>query len=117
LDGGHSTEGRQETEELRDFRIYQNSRDAGYPGVDFQWEGEVPLSAREKNGWLTVYAGRKRMFKGHKWERALKKRRGQIRMRLRDMRKRIARFRSVHKRWRPRPLAPPKPRKKESLPF
>lgn len=68
---------------------------AGYPGVDFQWEGEVPLSGREKRGGLTVYAGRKRMFKGHKWERALKKRTGQIRMRLRDMRKRIARFRSV----------------------
>lgn len=76
-------------------KLLRGSPQAGYPGIVFQWKGKVPLSGREKRGGLTVYAGRRRMFKGHKWERMLKKRTGQIRARLRDMRKRIARFRSV----------------------
>ena len=44
---------------------------------------------------LKMYAGRKRMFKGHKWERvqAQKKKRTQILMR--DMSKRIARYKEV----------------------
>lgn len=42
-----------------------------------------------------LYAGKKRMFKGHKWERQLRKRRGQIAVRMRDMAKRIQRFKSV----------------------
>ena len=35
------------------------------------------------------------MFKGHKWERDMLKRKGQIRVRMRDMEQRIKRFRHV----------------------
>ncbi|KAI5123249.1 hypothetical protein M0805_001338 [Coniferiporia weirii] len=89
---------------------------AGYPGVVFRWTGKVPLKAREK-GSFTVYAGRRRMFKGHKWERHLQKRRGQIAVRMRDMRKRIRRFKNVYKKRQAKPLSRAIPRKKESLPF
>ena len=42
-----------------------------------------------------LYAGRKRMFKGHKWERVAEKRAIRTKMLLRDMPKRIARFKQV----------------------
>jgi len=65
-------------------------------------EDEVPkviprIKAKQMEGLaaLKMYAGRKRMFKGHKWERvqAQKGRRTQILMR--DMDKRIARYKEV----------------------
>ena len=42
-----------------------------------------------------LYAGKKRMFKGHKWEREYKKRKAMIGVRMRDMPKRIERFKTV----------------------
>ncbi|THH11418.1 hypothetical protein EW145_g648 [Phellinidium pouzarii] len=95
----------------------RGSAQAGYPGIVFHWTGDVPLKASAKKNGLTIYAGRKRMFKGHKWERQLDKRRGKIAVRMRDMRKRIKRFRNVYLKKRVRPLSPAKPRKKETLPF
>ncbi|KAH8113767.1 hypothetical protein DFH11DRAFT_1689188 [Phellopilus nigrolimitatus] len=95
----------------------RNSATAGYPGVVFRWTGKVPEKAQTKAGRLTVYAGRKRMFKGHKWERNYKKRTGQINVRMRDMKKRIKRFKNVYKNRRANPLLPASPRRKESLPF
>lgn len=42
-----------------------------------------------------LYAGKKRMFKGHKWERTRERRVGRTKMLLRDMDKRIERFKGV----------------------
>jgi len=87
-------------------------------GVGLQWVGEVqdrPVPGADYGSRL--YAGKKRMFKGHKWERMEAKRRGQIKVRLRDMPKRIATFKNHYRRRRPYPLGPATPRKKESLPF
>ena len=70
----------------------RNSAALGYPGVVFRWMGKVPV---KKRVGLTFYAGRRRMFKGHKWERQMEKRKGQIAVRMRDMGARIARFKNV----------------------
>jgi hypothetical protein len=44
---------------------------------------------------LKMYAGRKRMFKGHKWERVQAKREKRTQILMRDMSKRIARYKEV----------------------
>jgi hypothetical protein len=45
-----------------------------------------------------LYAGKKRMFKGHKWERMRERRVGRTKMLLRDMDERIQRFKGVRLR-------------------
>ena len=45
---------------------------------------------------LKLYAGRKRMFKGHKWERVQAQRKKRTQILMRDMDKRIARYKEVH---------------------
>ena len=58
------------------------------------WVGIV----REKKdvGWkVRMYAGRKRMFKGHKWERVRQDRRRKMRTLMRDMGARVKRYKSV----------------------
>ncbi|KAH9962963.1 hypothetical protein BC827DRAFT_1340824 [Russula dissimulans] len=42
-----------------------------------------------------LYAGKKRMFKGHKWERTRERRVARTKMLLRDMDKRVERFKAV----------------------
>jgi hypothetical protein len=42
-----------------------------------------------------LYAGKKRMFKGHKWERQRERRVARTKMLLRDMDKRVQRFKEV----------------------
>ncbi|OCB86644.1 hypothetical protein A7U60_g6323 [Sanghuangporus baumii] len=98
----------------RTVAIRRSSRHFGYPGVVFNWTGKAPEKPRKR---LTIYVGRRRMFKGHKWERHLDKRRARIAVRMRDMRKRIRRFKNHYKRRRPNPLKPAVPRKRETLPF
>jgi len=44
---------------------------------------------------LKLYAGRKRMFKGHKWERVQAQRKKRTQILMRDMNKRIARYKEV----------------------
>ena len=44
---------------------------------------------------LKMYAGRKRMFKGHKWERVQSQRTKKTQILMRDMDKRIARYKEV----------------------
>ena len=44
---------------------------------------------------LKMYAGRKRMFKGHKWERVQAQRKNKTQILMRDMSKRIARYKEV----------------------
>jgi len=55
-----------------------------------------------------LYAGKKRMFKGHKWERMRERRVARTKMLLRDMDKRVERFKAVRffKILDSRPLPP-----------
>ncbi|KAN0084406.1 hypothetical protein V8E55_007910 [Tylopilus felleus] len=55
-----------------------------------------------------LYAGKKRMFKGHKWERMAENKALKRRMLMRDMAKRIQRYKRYYKRRRPNPLKPSK---------
>ncbi|KAI0044963.1 hypothetical protein FA95DRAFT_1496214 [Auriscalpium vulgare] len=84
-----------------------------------QWEGKV----KERNVagadvGNRLYAGKKRMFKGHKWERTRDKRARRTKIMVRDMDKRIARYKTHYARRRPKPLKPPVAQKKApKLPF
>ncbi|KIJ15916.1 hypothetical protein PAXINDRAFT_114412 [Paxillus involutus ATCC 200175] len=74
-----------------------------------EWVGEV--KERKVPGaeiGNRLYAGKKRMFKGHKWERVAAKRAMRRRILMRDMPKRIERFKRHYKRRRPSPLKPAK---------
>ncbi|KAG9313570.1 hypothetical protein JVU11DRAFT_5899 [Chiua virens] len=61
-----------------------------------EWVGEVKerkvLGAEIGN---RLYAGKKRMFKGHKWERMAEKKALKRKMLMRDMAKRIQRYKQV----------------------
>ena len=51
--------------------LFRVSKVSGLPDVVFRWTGKAPESRHRA---LTIYEGRRRMFKGHKWERHLEKR-------------------------------------------
>jgi large subunit ribosomal protein L25 len=52
-----------------------------------------------------LYAGKKRMFKGHKWERTRERRITRTKILLRDMDKRVERFKQYRAKGKPLPLA------------
>jgi len=52
-----------------------------------------------------LYAGKKRMFKGHKWERERERRVARTKMLCRDMDKRVQRFKAYRAKGKPLPLA------------
>ncbi|TDL25217.1 hypothetical protein BD410DRAFT_785087 [Rickenella mellea] len=73
-----------------------------HASVNISWQGtfkEKQVAGADIGARL--YAGKKRMFKGHKWERERLKRRKQTSARMRDMPKRIRMFRSTYRRTRP----------------
>ncbi|KAG1823514.1 uncharacterized protein BJ212DRAFT_1476391 [Suillus subaureus] len=83
-----------------------------------EWTGEVKekkvLGAEIGN---RLYAGKKRMFKGHKWQRIAEKREKRRALLMRSMPKRIKEFKQYYKRRRPHPLKPPRTAKNAKLPF
>ncbi|KAG1745282.1 hypothetical protein EDB19DRAFT_1693641 [Suillus lakei] len=83
-----------------------------------EWTGEVKekkvLGAEVGN---RLYAGKKRMFKGHKWQRVAEKREKRRALLMRSMPKRIKEFKQYYKRRRPHPLKPPRTAKNAKLPF
>lgn len=70
----------------------------------------------KKRGLVAMYIGRKRMFKGHKWERVLADRRRKHRILMRDMGKRVQKYKSFYRKRRPSPLAVPRANN-QKLPF
>ncbi|EIN08282.1 hypothetical protein PUNSTDRAFT_143919 [Punctularia strigosozonata HHB-11173 SS5] len=75
--------------------------------AEVTWEGKVP--ARKYEGPIVkMYAGRKKMFKGHKWQREMPRKIVRRRILLRDMPERIAKYRAYYRRRRPNPLKPAK---------
>ncbi|KIK43596.1 hypothetical protein CY34DRAFT_803686 [Suillus luteus UH-Slu-Lm8-n1] len=83
-----------------------------------EWTGEVKekkvLGAEVGN---RLYAGKKRMFKGHKWQRIAEKREKRRALLMRSMPKRVREFKQYYKRRRPNPLKPPRTAKNAKLPF
>lgn len=68
---------------------------------DLVWTGEVKeKTVRGLNvGYLNrVYLGRKKFFKGHKWERVKEKRMKKRKILMRDMKKRIVQYKTVSSR-------------------
>lgn len=60
------------------------------------WEGKVKRKkVRGAALGITLYAGKKRMFKGHKWERVREERMRKRAILLRDMKKRIYNYKNV----------------------
>ncbi|KAI0642791.1 hypothetical protein C8Q79DRAFT_916750 [Trametes meyenii] len=83
-----------------------------------EWDGEY--KEKEVKGadvGNRLYAGKKRMFKGHKWERTLEKRTWKRKMLMKDMDERIERFKSTYKRKTPSPVSPARAVSYSKLPF
>ena len=57
------------------------------------WRGKV--KSRTPKPGITLYTGRKRMFKGHKWERLQEHRKKKQAILMRDMKKRVYNFKMV----------------------
>ncbi|KAH9177735.1 hypothetical protein EDB89DRAFT_2112171 [Lactarius sanguifluus] len=79
---------------------------------DAAWTGSVEWvgSLRERSVagadvGNRLYAGKKRMFKGHKWERTRERRITRTKILLRDMDKRVERFKQYRAKGKPLPLA------------
>ncbi|KAF5330035.1 hypothetical protein D9611_010497 [Ephemerocybe angulata] len=73
------------------------------------WEGKIDL--KQKAGadiGIKLYAGKKRMFKGHRWERLKVAREKKRVILMRDMAKRIRNYKNYYKKKRPDPLKPAK---------
>ena len=65
-------------------------------GMPVEWKGEY--KEKEVKGadvGNRLYAGKKRMFKGHKWERTQQERQREQKMLMKDMKARIERFKTV----------------------
>ncbi|KAF9043515.1 hypothetical protein BDZ89DRAFT_1059428 [Hymenopellis radicata] len=84
------------------------------------WEAKVGWLGDVKENKVAamsrLYAQRKRMFKGHKWERVKTRRLNYKTILLRDMDARIQRFKAHRKSKRPNPLSIPR-QKRVKLPF
>ncbi|KAF9263638.1 hypothetical protein L218DRAFT_1077162 [Marasmius fiardii PR-910] len=81
------------------------------------WVGKFQIKEKpEAEQHVPLYAGKKRMFKGHKWERTMERRLNHRAVLLRDMDKRVRRFKAYHRKKRPNPLKPAK-RTSSKLPF
>ncbi|KAH9941788.1 uncharacterized protein BXZ73DRAFT_41505 [Epithele typhae] len=85
---------------------------------DVQWEGE--FKEKEVKGadiGARLYAGKKRMFKGHRWERVMDARMKKREVLLKSMPERIERFRTNYKRKVPNPIAESRNTSYSKLPF
>ncbi|EIW78594.1 hypothetical protein CONPUDRAFT_167576 [Coniophora puteana RWD-64-598 SS2] len=87
--------------------------------VPVAWTGDVKERAvAGADIGYRLYAGRKRMFKGHKWERvadARKKKRAEA---MAKMARRVEAYKKFYQNRRPRPLEPPRASAKAAkLPF
>ena len=64
--------------------------------AEVQWKGEYKeKKVKGADVGARLYAGKKRMFKGHKWERTMEQRMQERKMLMKDMEQRIERFRTV----------------------
>ncbi|KAJ3726571.1 hypothetical protein C8R42DRAFT_694263 [Lentinula raphanica] len=68
------------------------------------WVGKAGQKEKNINPGSRLYAEKKRMFKGHKWERVRERRAAHHSMILKDMDKRVRRYKKQHLKKRPNPL-------------
>ncbi|KZT23688.1 hypothetical protein NEOLEDRAFT_1069004 [Neolentinus lepideus HHB14362 ss-1] len=81
-----------------------------------EWSTEPLVDKAKKAGLVTMYVGRKRMFKGHKWERVRSERLRRHRIAMKGMAKQVKSYKSFYHRRRPSPLATPRANS-QKLPF
>jgi len=82
------------------------------------WAGEAkPKAVAGVESGTRLYAGKKRMFKGHLWERKRARRIRRHTILMRDMATRIERYKNYYKKRRPNPLKPSRYTKPPKLPF
>ncbi|KZT71898.1 hypothetical protein DAEQUDRAFT_686730 [Daedalea quercina L-15889] len=85
---------------------------------EVDWEGELKVKAASgAEDGSRLYAGRRRMFKGHKWERTREAREEERSKNLKTMDKRIAAFKNSYRRKLPNPASIPRPTSYSKLPF
>ncbi|KAJ2914549.1 hypothetical protein MD484_g5869, partial [Candolleomyces efflorescens] len=73
------------------------------------WVGKIDLHQKAgADAGIKLYAGKKRMFKGHRWERLKDSRERKQAILMRDMAERIRVYKEYYKKKRPNPLRPPK---------
>ncbi|KAI9465760.1 hypothetical protein BJY52DRAFT_485126 [Lactarius psammicola] len=93
---------------LTNRRPVQEARDddtAAWTG-SVEWVGSLrERSVAGADVGNRLYAGKKRMFKGHKWERTRERRITRTKILLRDMDKRVERFKQYRAKGKPLPLA------------
>lgn len=83
----------------------QEADDASWTG-SVEWVGSLrERSVAGADVGNRLYAGKKRMFKGHKWERTRERRITRTKILLRDMDKRVERFKQYRAKGKPLPLA------------
>jgi len=86
--------------------------------VPVEWVGKVPeKKVVGSELGIRLYAGKKRMFKGHKWERVKAKRIRRRSILLRDMATRVKNYKTYYKKRKPNPLKPSRYSKPPKLPF
>ncbi|KAF5310854.1 hypothetical protein D9619_007850 [Psilocybe cf. subviscida] len=82
-----------------------------------EWVGKLPEKKKGAELGVRLYANKKRMFKGHLWERARASRVKKQAILMRHMAARVARYKDYYKKRRPNPLKPPRYTKPPRLPF
>jgi large subunit ribosomal protein L25 len=80
------------------------------------WHGKLP-ERKTPTDVYGLYANRKRMFKGHKWERVRLSKQIRRTILMKDMPRRVRRYKSFYRRRKPNPLKPARSAKAPKLPF
>lgn len=73
----------------------EENKHSSLEGGTLEVKPRIEVKQMEGLAALKMYAGRKRMFKGHKWERVQTQREKRTQILMRDMNKRIARYKEV----------------------
>ncbi|KAG5644696.1 hypothetical protein DXG03_007919 [Asterophora parasitica] len=84
--------------------------------VDWVGEPKVKEVAGAELG-TKLYAGKKRMFKGHRWERLKEARDSKKAILMRDMARRIRNYKAYYQKRKPNPLKATSSTKARKLPF
>ncbi|KAF9051667.1 hypothetical protein BJ165DRAFT_1341367 [Panaeolus papilionaceus] len=104
-------------EKLKRFLTLKNFKPVEWD-IPVGWVGEYkPRKVPGTQLGIRLYAGKKRMFKGHRWERlrlGVIKRRAML---VRDMQERVRNYKEYYKKRRPNPLKPSRYTKPPKLPF
>jgi len=87
------------------------------PSIEWQSNHLPPPASSNTSPVPSLFLAKKRLFKGHKWQRAQAKRKAQLAVRSRDMDRRIHRWRMNRVRYLKSPIAAIKPASGTKLPF